>query len=157
MLPALAITNELRKLLGLPLWGANCAAGMLMLQFGARRQRRTRSGDLVEVGELALHVQCRWRFASADEILIGAADHICNDDDDNTDEVIFAIQSLLSSHPNVAELVWVRGSAFSLGLDTGVHFEVFPSPRLSHDREFWRMLSPSPTSPHFVVTSAGIE
>lgn len=156
MLSSNLIRTELEKLIGLPIWGAAFAADMLMLQFGAKYEMATRSGTRVEVGEYALHIQVRWRISMADEIVVGAVDHWCDEETSNSAEVVQLIEQVIASQPKVVSVCSVRAGAFSLELEDGACLEVFPSSGTAEDDEFWRLLSPALECRHFVVSSNGV-
>ena len=70
-----AIERTLAPLVGLPMWAGGRAADMTMFSFGDRWRVRNRHGEMVEVGEYALHVQCAWRLVGASRIIVASRDY----------------------------------------------------------------------------------
>jgi hypothetical protein len=68
------IERATAPLLGKALWNCTRAASMAMFDFGNRRQSVAWGGAKKEVGELALHVQCTWRIAREDCVIVGSRD-----------------------------------------------------------------------------------
>ena len=66
------IQNALAILTGKALWGCGRAADLATFQFGERVARIDFFGKPSEVGEYALHVQCAWRIAQKDQLVVGA-------------------------------------------------------------------------------------
>jgi hypothetical protein len=64
----------LKRLIGKRLWAANRAGEMATFQIGDRQTVRKFRGDMVEVGEYALHVQCPWRITRGLDIVVGSSD-----------------------------------------------------------------------------------
>jgi hypothetical protein len=123
----------MQVLKGEALWAANVAAGMLMLQFGARTEVKKRSGKEVEVGKFAIHVQCPWRLSRQGAIIISGSD----------DDGIESIEDFCSRVPVVRE-VYAGLWRLSLIFEDGSTFEAFPATSTADENtEFWRMLSPS--------------
>lgn len=161
MLPTGEIREWLQKLVGLSAWKATFAASTLCMQFGSKREVTARSGKTVLVGEFALHVQELWRLSTTDEILVGATDHHCHEERDNTAEIGPLVQAALSREPRVLAVEYVRAGAFALALEGDLYFEVVPASRAPAEKngfdEFWRMLSSDIDGPHFIVTPNGVE
>jgi hypothetical protein len=67
------VEEALTPLIGMPLWGAHRAADLQVLKFGKRHLVPQRD-KMVEVGEYALHLQCAWRIAGRDRIVVGSRD-----------------------------------------------------------------------------------
>jgi hypothetical protein len=68
------IERQLSVLAGLPFWRSSRACDLQGFQFGAKHSRTTRSGETVEVGEYALHVECAWRVRAQGRILVASQD-----------------------------------------------------------------------------------
>src|SRR4051812_48044105 len=68
------ITAALGILIEQPLSGCNRAADMHMFRFGPWRKRTNRKGELIDVTDHCLSVQCRWRLLDPDRILFGRDD-----------------------------------------------------------------------------------
>ncbi len=68
------VETALSPLLGLRMWKATRAADMECFQFGVRHTTKTFFGEPCEVGDYALHVQCAWRIAGPDGIIVASRD-----------------------------------------------------------------------------------
>lgn len=151
------ITGALSRLVGLPAWEPTLAAGMLMISFG-QRHNTTRNGKTIALGDYSLHIQCAWRLARSDEIVVGFADYVAAEDEQSLTRVQKRLQSEFSESPVVGAVDSVRGGAFSIALMNGLYIDAFPSLSAPDpDAEFWRMFSPNQSDRHFVVTPKGIE
>lgn len=176
------IERELAVLIGLPLWNGHRAANLLVLHFGAERhgvlQFGPRKGQPSTFGEYALHVQCTWRIAGPDGIVVARHDLYephsdllrereswqWHDDPDwdcmklNANRWDERFQPWLAGGPYIVESV----AADSLGglcvaLAGGFTLDVFPDS--SDDTEYsehWRFFMPHDPRPHFVVEGCGI-
>ena len=67
------INQILLALVGLPLTRTTRAANMECLKFGTLFQT-DKNGETYNVGELELHLQCPWRLANDNEIIVGNGD-----------------------------------------------------------------------------------
>lgn len=153
------LRSELEKLVGLPVWGVGLSAGMLGLSFGNRYPVKLRSGRMGEDSDFGLHVQCAWRVAREDEVVVGYAGYMAIDEDDAPALKAFyeTLCSVFAEGPKVEAVTGVRAGAFSLCLEGGVYVEVFPSAQdVDPDAEFWRLMPREPRS-HFVVGPSGLE
>ncbi len=158
-LPKNRVESELRRLVGLRTWGPGLAAGMLMISFGDRHRDTTMKGKEVQIGDYALHIQCAWRLARSNAVVVGFADYVAAEDDEEKVMKLYnCLNEALSKSPTVTEVSFVRGGAFSLALEDGLYLEAFPSLSDSDpDAEFWRIFRPKSPTSHFVVTPTGIE
>src|SRR4051812_21308302 len=68
------IEAVLRCLVGLAFWGFGRSVSLLTFQFGERRPRTNRRGEVYEVGEYALHTESPWRLRGRDGIVTGSGD-----------------------------------------------------------------------------------
>ena len=118
-------------LVGQVLWGANLAAGMLMLQLGDRRLEVKWSGKEVEVGAVALHIQSPWRFRRTDgHILAGASD-----------ERIDGLLEACRTEPRVVSVRFDECGGLSIEFEQALRLDVFPATASEDEHtEFWRML-----------------
>ena len=166
------ITSELRTLIGQPIGDCWRAANMQIFEFGARHQRQNRKGEVVEVSDLRLHIQCRWRFVDRHCILFG-----CDDlnypadttipseqfDWDKAESVLDAAQrGWFEKHrPSLPEVQEVQGDSFGgfrIALAGGFALECFPcDSRRGEYSEHWRLLGHRADGWHFVVTGDGVE
>ncbi|MBI3546087.1 MAG: hypothetical protein HY081_05780 [Gammaproteobacteria bacterium] len=130
-----------------------------MVSFGNRYRETTRKGKEIEVGDYALHIQCAWRLARSNAVVVGFADYVAAEDEaENVTKIYNRLREEFSKSPIVKEIPFVRGGAFSLALEDGLYLEAFPSFSAEDpNKEFWRIFRPKWPSPHFVVTPAGVE
>lgn len=165
------IENKAAALVGRPLWACRRAADMATFQFGARKRVPDFFGRPSEVGEYALHVQCAWRFAQNDKVVVGSNDlyypagyRDINEepppefdwarDSNRRDELLaslfengareFVVQRVDVGVAGALHLVFAGGSCL----------DVLPDDSL--DREHWRLFRPGIDEPHLVVTATGI-
>jgi hypothetical protein len=165
------IRQSLSVLVGLPLWEFGRAASLEWFEFGQKRTVLTRKGVEKEVYEYALHVQCAWRIACPNKVVVGSSDIGFSRDgtyppddfdwdwptgnwrDHQTD--VF-----LQEHGTPPLVV----SSIEIGLAGGVRLllgeeyvlELFPDAS-ANDCEYWRLFQPGVDGPHFVVTSHGLD
>ncbi len=164
------ITDELRTLIGKPMWDCWRAMNMQIFEFGARRPIINRKGEEVEVGEVRLHVQCRWRLGDGKQILFGRDDLNYPADDkipledfdwDQEKSVLDVKQRAWfrqnnAEPPNVVEVHGDLYGGFQIQLEGGFTLEALPcDSRL--DDELWRLIGHHGDQSHFVVTGNGVE
>jgi hypothetical protein len=159
-------------LIGKPLWICRRAADMATFQFGRRFETRDFFGRPSKVGEYALHVQCAWRIAEDDHVLVGNCDlyypadyeHTRGDvlDDFDWDHSPNRRDKLLAALFEGGKREFVvqevkAGTAGSLHfeLSKGLSLDILPNTSL--DGEYWRLFRPDKDEPHFVVTGKGLE
>jgi hypothetical protein len=164
------VIAALSPLVSLPLWGAARALNMEMFKFGERRTRPNRKGQLVEVGEYALHIQCPWRIVGPEGVIVGPEDRSYPEDED-ADWTDFdsdgrsrceaRMEAWLSGY-SATPLKVQRVEADSVGgfktfLQHGFVLEAFPADSLRGEySEHWRLFGPS-NEGHFVVTGYGVQ
>src|SRR6266705_2143807 len=68
------VKRALSPLTGMPLWVGHRAGDMQMFQLGERRSAKNHRGEISELGEYALHLQCAWRIRGEEGILVGSGD-----------------------------------------------------------------------------------
>jgi hypothetical protein len=166
------ITSELQVLIGQPIGDCWRAANMQVFEFGPRRQRQNRKGEVVEVSDIRLHIQCRWRFIDAQSILFGRDDLNYPADEttppehfdwDKADSVLDVAQrKWFDKHRPLRPMVQeVQGDAyggFRIALAGGFALECFPcDSRRGEYSEHWRLLGHRADGSHFVVNGDGIE
>jgi len=156
------IFNSAGVLIGKRLWGWSRAAGMIAFQFGGRRAVRKFRGNLVDVGDYAVHVQCAWRFVHEEKVIVGSEDIFYPSDpsEGNLSEFDWQkqpnrqdrlLQNLLQdeSHPLVVErLIPGVAGRVTLVFSDGFLLELFPA---GSENEGWRLFRPDTDEPHFVV------
>lgn len=173
------IEQALQALVGMPLWASGRAADLQWFQFGEEhevpiRPRSEVAGTKV-VGEYALHLQCAWRLAGPQGIIVASRDRFVRAGEDpyrdledfdwdvqganRRDERMAAFfQDRAAAPPSVVEAEVDEIGGFRLHLSGGVVLEAFPDDPLPS--EHWRLLQPGPPyteERHFVVTGQGIE
>lgn len=166
------IEEALSPLVGLPLWRAARAAGLLTLQFGERRATTTWRGEPAEVGAYALHVAAPWRLRQPARILVArddlfvpgdpAADPTNVDREGATwwDQSWAAFfETCGGAFPVVASVAGDPVGGLRLALGRELLFEVFPdrSGAAHASGEFWRLLQPGRSAAHIVVGTQGLD
>ncbi|MCG8350076.1 MAG: hypothetical protein MI924_20105 [Chloroflexales bacterium] len=165
------IRDTLQVLVGLPMWDAGRAANLIWFHFGAKQLIKGRKGDLREVGEYALHLQCAWRIVHLDSIVVASNDRLYPRDDprheppdfdwmvpgaNRCDEQLECLFTTFDPSQLIVQAVETdRVGGFQLSMGRGLALEVFPNN--SFDAECWRFFCFSRDERHLVVTGAGIE
>ena len=152
-------------LIGEALWECGRAANMATFQFGKRKKIIDLRGDGREVGEFRLHVQCAWRIAREDRIIVASRDIYYPADyheekgipeqfdwDRDPERRTKLLAALFENDTRefIARSV-AGGSAGSLRitLSDQLALELFPDDSLGD--EYWRFFRTG-QGPHFVVT-----
>lgn len=157
------IRAALIVLIGKALWSSGSAA-LQWFQFGERRTVTGFRGDVKEVGEYALHVQCAWRITRNDRVVVGSSDPREESEQDNGDpqrklsRMDDRVQQLFEDETRQFAVEGIEigeAGAFSIKLADGYVLDVMPDD--SSDCEHWRFFKPYVEGPHFVVTGAGLE
>jgi hypothetical protein len=161
MATKLEIEQATEVLVGKTVWRFRRAANMAMFDIGERITVPSTTGPK-EFGEWALHIQCAWRIALPDRVLVGSRD-INYPEDHAADDPVpedFDWDRSATRLDRVAKFLFdsiscriqrIRsGSAGRLqfDLEEDMSLEVFPDDSLS--LENWRLF-PYPHRPHFVV------
>jgi hypothetical protein len=166
------INYELRVLIGQPIADCSRVANMQVFGFGPRRQKRSREGEIVELGHIRLHIQCRWRFVDERCILFGRDDLLVPADDSVSMEEFDWDKA--ESALDVAQRKWfelhrsdlptviaVGGDAyggFRISLAGGYTLEGFRcDSRRDECSEHWRLFGHRANGSHFVFTGDGIQ
>lgn len=157
---------------GLPgkaLWKCSRAADMAVFHLGKRSDVTDRHSKIVQVGEYALNVQCAWRIARKDKVVVGSgdlyypADFMTEDIPPDFDwdkgpnrrdellRLLFADDTQQFIVRRVG--VGVAGS-LNITMDDDLSLEIFPNDSLRD--EYWRLLRPGSQDAHFVVSGNGI-
>ena len=149
MTSAEPIQVALDSLRHLPMWDAGWAGDIAWFAFGAQVQRPDRRGGQRVVGEYALHISCPWRwcavsgFVRADETSDSAALHALGQPTTH-----FVSGGRDSGGPLI--LRFGNGDTLEIA-DPG-------EPPSSEDEiEYWRLFQPGLQTPHFLVSSTGVE
>jgi hypothetical protein len=167
------IENAVAVLLGKVLWGSHRASDMTIFQFGVRKKVTDFYGRVAEVGEYALHVQCPWRIAEEERVVVGSLDlyyppdlkiadpvpHLDWDWESGNRQDELLKQMFQSGKSFQVQAIEV-GAAASLHIVVREDFflDVFPDDSVTSARhEHWRLLAPGTERPHFVITGSGIE
>ena len=142
---------------------------MACFQFGQRRTVKKFRGNMVEVGEYALHLQCPWRIVRDDQIAMAALDvYHPREGREGEDSPEFdwehagnlfdeRVQTFFENGTREYKVVGVEaGHAGSLRVLFEGHLwlEIFPCDSMKG--EHWRLFQPSTEQDHFVVTGMGI-
>jgi hypothetical protein len=166
------IFAELQVLIGQPIADCWRAADMAIFEFGSRHRIVNRKGDEVEVGDISLHVQCRWRVVDAANILFGSddlyspADESVSFDDFDRDkqESVLDIRRrewIVQCRDKALKVIGVAGDAyggFQSTIEDGITIESFPCDSIRDEySEHWRLRGHRPDESHFVVAGYGIE
>jgi hypothetical protein len=164
------VQRALDVLIGEPLWSSGRAADLEWFQFGQRRTVKDFRGNVKEVGEYALHVQCTWRIRRGDQVVVGSRDLYvpAEESDDPPKDFDWIAQGANRRDKRIAELFQNEtrqflvqqvevGEAgrFTIILDDEYALDVFPDDSLSN--EYWRIFKPYAKEPHFVVSGKGLE
>ncbi|NVB81116.1 MAG: hypothetical protein HOV81_22155 [Kofleriaceae bacterium] len=149
------------------------SAYLQMFQFGDKRlvtaKYGPRKGQQREVGEYALHIQCKWRIRGPSGIVVGSNDRFYQPgpdphaegevDEDGSPRVSRCEERLvpwLEAGPYLVEAVSADAvGGLVLSLARGFVLEAFPVDSL--DSEEWRIFQPATERPHFVVSGDGID
>lgn len=164
-----AITSELQVLIGQPIGDGWGAADMQIFEFGAPRPKQNRTGEIVEVSDIKLHLQCRWRLVDGRSVLFGRDDLYRPADEtipadqfdwDQQEAVLDVAQNAWfekhrSSPPIVRDVHGDPYGGFRIELTGGFTLECFPCD--SAPDEHWRFFGHRADGSHFVVTGAGID
>ena len=167
-----ATKSKLDKLVGLNLRYAGRASNLFWLGFG-EKILVTRRGKREEVAEYALHIQCSWRIAKGNKIVVGSRDfysprtglenengHFEWDVQGNNrfDERIESIIEDIDENTIVERVDSDEVGGLKIFLSQGYLLEVFPDTSEDDEyREFWRLFKRKEDSPHFVVTGNGLK
>ena len=165
------IENALAQLIGLPLWGAGRVVEMEWFQLGEHRNLTNYDGSYKTAGAWALHIFCAWRIRDPKRIIVASSNcYIGAERVENSDETFDwdvrganqrdqrTIQFMQDKQDSliVTGIVADDVGGFCLKLAPNFSLEAFPnSPAV--DFECWRLFQPATQSPHFVVTTSGIE
>jgi hypothetical protein len=161
--------HALAPLVGLALWEMGRAADLQWFAFGKRRVVHDFRGEPKEVGEFALHLQCAWRIAEADKVLVASRDLYYPAG--STENVVpqgfrwdvqganrrDALGTTLfqgGKEFTVREINVGAAGAFSLTFEGEMSLEVFPDD--SALEEHWRIFRPAADEPHWVFRGEGL-
>jgi hypothetical protein len=160
-------------LVGMPLWDAGRAADLLWLAFGQRQTIQDFRGKPREVGEYALHVQCAWRFAQNEKVLVGNRDlyyprgyknpreEIPRDFNwdvqgaNRCDEVPDGLFADGAKQYVVVRVQPGHAGELALLLEGGLTLQIFPNDSI--EGEHWRLFRPGSDAPHWVYTGNRLE
>ncbi len=167
-----AILKETNKIKGLQLRAAGRASNLFWLGFGEMIPV-TRRGEIEEVPEVALHIQCAWRVSTTSKILVASQDFYSPRSDweegvqdfdwdvsrsNRFDEQITAFLEVAAEKSVIAEVEVDSLGGLKILMSESYVLEVFPdSSNESEDWEFWRLFNRRKDSPHFVVSGNGVE
>ena len=150
-------------LLGAELWTCRRTSDLVAFQFGERRAKKTFRGDLVDVGQYALHIQCAWRIARKDIVVVGSGDLYYPPDStvqrapadfDWAEGPNLGDELLLSLFDSDKRQFVVRrvdvGDVGSLHIvmDHDLFLDVLPNETVNE--EYWRLFKPGSEEAHFI-------
>ena len=143
---------------------------MAMFDFGALRNSLDSKGNARVVGEVALHVQCPWRIAREDEVIVGSCDlyYPADYEGDGGAAENFDWERNVSRQDKLLESFFQNGTrqfivrdvavgaaaSLHVALSDGFFLDLLPVDSLSI--EAWRLFQPDIEHSHFVVTGKGI-
>jgi len=158
------LQQAVNSLIGKRLWGCARATNMVMFQFGEARAITDQLGREKEVGEFALHVQCPWRIAVDDRVIVGSRDINYPADYSEGDEIPESfdwdkdrtrLDRLIdfflheSTNLRVRDIKAGRAASLCIAVGENLYLDVFPNDSLPS--EHWRLLEPGKKVPHFVA------
>ena len=163
------IERAIAPLQGKVLWTCTRAADLAAFQFGERRETTDLRGNKINVGEYALHVQCAWRIARADQVVVGNADMYYPPDltaeeippgfewdkgPNRQDKLLSLLFEDGKRQFRVRTVNVGSGGRLLITMDEGLSLDVVPNSSLSG--EYWRLFKPRSDDPHFVFTGRGV-
>ena len=165
------ITTELLVLIGEPISDVWRAANMQVFGFGELRQIVNRYGEEVEVTDINLHVQCRWRLVDDRRILFGRDDLLRPADEDTPvddfdwdkeDSVLDVLhRKWIAKHKTkplrVINAIGDNYGGFRMEFEEQIFLEAFPcNSNCEEDTEHWRLLGHRSDGSHFVIGGYGV-
>jgi len=173
-LPAIKQMKEkieliLQDLIGLQLTRTTRAANMECLKFG-EQQVVSINGELWEVGEFGIHLQCSWRFVDKEKILIGSQDVYEPEDENAEYDEDFdweagnlrdkKLRGLITTEKLVIETVIADNyGGAEIGFSNRVKLQIFPDySKMDNCSEYWRLLDNRISSKkHVIISGAGVQ
>ncbi|HUO60585.1 MAG TPA: hypothetical protein VMU24_07935 [Candidatus Acidoferrales bacterium] len=159
------IQDALNALVGKPLWSSGRSAGLQWFSFGERQSVTGVRGNVKEVGEYALHIQCAWRIIRHDEVIVASGDVYAEPRKKPSRELHLKftllderVQELFQGEARrfaVEKVEAADAGAFCISFSDGYALNVMPDD--SSDDEHWRLFKPYTEGPHFVVTGVGLD
>ncbi|HEX3053674.1 MAG TPA: hypothetical protein VHP83_23650 [Aggregatilineaceae bacterium] len=167
------IKEALSVLIGLPLYDAGRASDLEWFHFGSQRTITYPRGTKT-VGEYALHVQCSWRIATTEQVIVASRDlyYPPNNDRNIPDDfdwdvhmgnrhdqrMALFLENLVSAPLRVAVIEVGLAGNLKLFFSGTCALEIFPDDSFTDSSsEHWRFFRPGDIKNHFVVTGFGIE
>jgi hypothetical protein len=156
------------RLTGTLLWKCTRAADLAAFHFGDPQPATTFTGRHVTVGQYALHVQCPWRIATEEQIVVGSRDlyHPLESAVPRPEELgSFDYEKSLNRRDAVLGALFAtrayrveRVDALAplglwIHLAENLSLQVFPD--LSTPEEQWRFFSSSEETLHWVMLGSG--
>ncbi len=149
------IGQRLSVLVGLNVSGIGHAADMLTLQFGALKQVTNLRGKVKQVGEWALHIQCKWRLEHAGEVVLTQND-LAGSDTDAHNATARLEERLVRHEPtSVQEILAGEFGNVSIVMSRGLTLHIVANG--TADEEDWRFFAPGADVPHLVIEGGRIE
>jgi hypothetical protein len=152
------------------LWNCNRAADMATFDFGRRTELAGAKGRMKIVGDYALHVQCAWRIAQENQIIVGSRDlyYPADYSENSTPPSDFDWDHSPNRRDKLMTALFANDRQFlvrsvnvgaagrlDILLSDGFCLEILPDDSLLD--EHWRLFEPGGHKPHFVLTGNGIK
>lgn len=166
---SIEIQNATAVLVGTALWTCRRTADLASFHFGRKEQTRTFRGELAQVGQYAVHVQCAWRIARKEKVVVGSGDlyypreltleRTPNNFDwasgpNRCDELLRLLFEDEKRQFIVSEVGVGAAGALHISMDGDLSLDVLPN--TSMNDEYWRLFKPNSEDAPFVVSPEGI-
>lgn len=163
------VTEELKRLIGLPLQKAGRASDLVWFGFGNFvKIEDKRHGGYREVAEYSLHIQCAWRITDFEKIITGSSDRFIpnsqikdyeefNWDVQNAnrcDEQLKVLLDKLSTDLIVKDVTVNKFGDAKIFFNDDYLLEVIPDNSTAD--EAWRLFNNGGDTEHLVITGTGV-
>lgn len=155
------LSEILNELDGLILHPVGSVADMLWVHFGAPKLVPDHYGELREVGEWALHLQCPWRFIQNHRVILASSDFYYAEtgeplDTNSGSQSVFQKNAerlnlwIESNKVRVSSVTYSEAGAFDLIFTDDLKLTVMPSQSENITNESWLLFKPYVDEPHIV-------
>lgn len=165
------IEAALTLLVGLPLSLTRRSGNIHGFHFGRLRDSKAkygpRKGQISQVGEYVLHVQCAWRIVGESEVVVGSRDGYYRAGKDpipDEGEVLAwtrcdeRLALVIGPRPLVDSVRADVYGGLDLRLSSGHRLEVFPDDSVTTEfTEHWRFFPTAHVGTYVVVSAKGVE
>jgi hypothetical protein len=138
-----AIEKRLAVLMNLPMWSVGRAGDVDWFQFGGHHAVPSRTVEIKDVGDWALHTQCNWVLTSSQYGPAIAGSESDPDDLDPLGTLGLVCQAIAADNQGRFVLQFASGHCLKVEPDDDAE-------------ESWRFFEPYRKTPHFVVSAGGI-